>query len=160
MADKWLRDNPKDIVLRSYFAQQAQQRRDYRTAAQHYRAVLDVEPDNMIALNNLAWVLGELNDPKAREYAEHAYRQAPFNPNVLDTYGWLLVQHNDVARGTALLQMASNLAGREPTIRLHYAKALAKSGDKAGARRELDALAQSPRAAAVRVEADKLRSEL
>lgn len=160
LADQWLKDHPRDVMMHAYFAQQSQQRKDWRTAAAHYQAALESDPDNVLMLNNLAWSLGELHDPKAREVAERAYRQAPFNPNVIDTLGWLVLQQGDTVRATQLLQMATNLAPNDPAVRLHYARALMKSGDRAGAKRELDAVTTSDRGAALKSEADKLRSEL
>ncbi len=160
LADRWIKEHPKDVTLRAYFAQQSQQNKDWRAAATHYQAALEADPDNVLMLNNLAWVLGETGDPKAREVAEHAYRQAPFNPNVIDTLGYIVLQQGDAARGAQLLKMASNLAPNDPSIRLHYAKALIKTGDRAGAKRELDTVTASDRATAVKSEAEKLRSEL
>ena len=72
----------------------------------------------------------------------------------------MLVQQGDAVRGTQLLRMATTLAPGDPGIRLHYAKALAKIGDKAGARRELEAVAAADRAGTLRAETNKLKSEL
>jgi putative PEP-CTERM system TPR-repeat lipoprotein len=157
---RWIKDHPKDAAMHMYFAEKLQARKDWRGAAAHYQVVLEHDPDNVLMLNNLAWALGEAGDPKAREVAERAYRQAPFNPNVIDTLGWVALQQGDAARAVQLLRMASNLAAGDPAIRLHYAKALIKTGDRTGARRELDALTASDRAAAIKGEAEKLRGEL
>ncbi len=51
-----------------------------------------------------------------------------------------LVEQGDTARGLPLLQKASSQAPNSMEIRYHLAQALHKSGDKAGARRELDKL--------------------
>jgi cellulose synthase operon protein C len=107
-------------------------------------------------LNNLAWALAETGDPKAREYAASAYRQAPFNPNVIDTLGWAEVQIGDAQKGVELLQAASNLAPGNASIRLHLAKGLIKTGDKAGAKKALEPLSKLGEASPARVEADKL----
>ncbi len=63
-----------------------------------------------MALNNLAWVAGQLKDPKALEYAERADKLAPGNPAILDTYGMLLVEKGDIARGVEMLQKAIAIA--------------------------------------------------
>jgi putative PEP-CTERM system TPR-repeat lipoprotein len=157
---RWLKEHPKDMIVRAYFAQQSQQRKDWRAAVAHYEAALESDPDNVVMLNNLAWVLGEAGDPKAREVAERAYRQAPFNPSVIDTLGWVALQQGDAARAAQLLRMATRLAPNDPTIRMHYAKALIKTGDRAGAKRELDAITASDRGAPLKSEAEKLRGEL
>ena len=56
------------------------------------RGVVEIEPDNIVTLNNLAWALNELGDPKAIEYAERASNLAPYAPSVMDTQGWILVR--------------------------------------------------------------------
>jgi putative PEP-CTERM system TPR-repeat lipoprotein len=160
IAERWMKEHPNDVAMEAYYAQLAQQRKDWRTAATYYQRALDTDSDNVMLLNNLAWSLGELGDPKAREVAEHAYRQAPFNPNVIDTLGWIVFRQGDAARASQLLRLATNLAPNDANIRLHYAKVLIKTGDRAGAKRELDAIASSDRAPTVKSEADKLRSEL
>ena len=96
--------------------------------------------------------------PKATEVAEKAYRQAPYNPNVIDTLGWTLVRTGDVKRGAELLQAASNLAPANNEIRLHLATAMIKTGDKVGARRELEALIKLEKTSPLRADAEKLLS--
>jgi Tfp pilus assembly protein PilF len=96
-----------------------------------------------VALNNLAWVAGELGDPKAIGYAERALQIAPESGAVLDTYGVLLVRKGDVDKGVEMLGRAVRLAPNRPEIRLNYAKALIKQGRKADARKELTVLQES-----------------
>ena len=58
--------------------------------------------------------------------------------------GWLMVDQGNTKEGLPLLQKAAGLAPQLLDIRYHYAAALNKSGDKAGARKELtDLLAQN-----------------
>jgi thioredoxin-like negative regulator of GroEL len=52
-----------------------------------------------------------------------------------------------VTQGLEKLQQAAQLAPNQAAIRLHLAKALIKAGDKAAARKELDALAEAGQAA-------------
>jgi len=52
------------------------------------------------------------------------------------------------------------LAPKQQDIRLHLAKALIASGDKAGARKELDNLGSLDAASPIRVEVDKLKASL
>jgi thioredoxin-like negative regulator of GroEL len=78
----------------------------------------------------------------------------------MDTQGWVLVRQGDSARGLALLRQASGLAPQDPDIRVHLAKALLKSGDKAGAKTELEAVAVQTRPSAARAEAQQMLKEL
>ena len=135
------------------------QNKQYKEAVETYKDILKKQPDNFQTLNNLAWVLGELKDPAALGYAEKAYATAPTNPGVLDTYGWLLLNSGDVKRGAELLTQAVVRAPQDIDIRVHLAKALIKTGDKAGAKRELEAAGKLGGSASLKAEIeDTLRS--
>src|SRR4030095_13337115 len=112
-------------------------KKDYAAAAKQYKAVLELEPGDALALNNLAWVAGELKDPKALEYAERAAKLAPGSPQVLDTLGTLQVEKGDTAQGVDSLRKAVALAPDESNIRLNLARALVKAGQKDAAKKEL-----------------------
>ena len=91
-------------------------------------------------LNDLAWCLGQIGDPKAMAYAEQANKLAPNQPAMMDTLGVLQVEQGQVAKGTELLRKAVDLAPQVPDIRLNLARALIKGGDKSAARAELETL--------------------
>jgi putative PEP-CTERM system TPR-repeat lipoprotein len=155
-AEKWLKDRPRDGAMRNAMAEMSLAKKDYPAAARYYQAALEIEPTNVLYLNNLAYVANELGDPKAQKYAEAAYRMAPMNPSVSDTLGWILVQHGDAARGVDLLRTALKLAPTNNDIRLHLAKALLKTGDKAAAKAELETLAKLDKESPQRDEAQKM----
>ncbi|TMH01394.1 MAG: PEP-CTERM system TPR-repeat protein PrsT, partial [Betaproteobacteria bacterium] len=160
MADTWMREHPKDTTLRVFLAEQSLRKKDYRGAATQFRTALEIEPDNPVILNNLAWALIEVDDPKSAEIAEKAYVQAPGNPNVIDTLGWALVQTGDANKGLELLRTASNLAPANEEIRLHLARALIKTRDPVGAKKELETLAKTGKSGTIRSDAQKLLSSL
>jgi tetratricopeptide (TPR) repeat protein len=143
-ADAWTKDwiarNPKDVSMRLYLGERAVAASNLRAAAAHYEAVLTVDANNVLALNNLAWVGSQLKDSKAVRYAERAVALAPQDPDALDTYGMLLIERKEVDRGLLLIESARNVAPARNDIRLHYAKALLKAGRKTDARKELEAL--------------------
>jgi cellulose synthase operon protein C len=156
LATKWMKDHPKDLSMQMFLGQQSLGKKDYRAAAGYYRSALEIEPNNVAVLNNLAWVLTQLGDPKATEVAERAYLEAPNDANVMDTFGWALVQKGNPAKGQELLRAASNLAPGNDEIRLHLAAALLKNGDKAAARLELETLIKRDKATPIRDEATKM----
>ena len=140
MAKKWLAEHPKDAGFRIYLAERALADKNLRLAVTHYQAVVALQPDNVVALNNLAWSAGQLGDPKAIGYAERAVRLAPDSAAALDTLGTLLVAKGDASKGLEYLTRAADLAPKRHDIRLNYAKALAKAGRPDDARKELVAL--------------------
>ncbi len=99
LATKWMKDHPQDVIMPTFLGQQSLNNKDFRNAASNYRVALAIEPENVALLNNLAWALIQLGDPKAVEVAERAYVEAPNNPNVMDTLGWALVQYRRCGKG-------------------------------------------------------------
>lgn len=136
-ARKWLADHPADYGFRHYLAEHALRTGDLKEAVTHYQLLVSQQPNNPLALNNLAWVAGQLGDPKALGYAERALKLAPDNPAILDTTGVLLTAKGDVAKGLEYLTRAVTLAPDRHDIRLNYAKALLKAGRTEEARKEL-----------------------
>jgi len=140
--ETWLKEHAKDARFRLYLAEVSGARKDYAGAARQYRILLEVQPDNPTVLNNLAWVSGQMKDPKAIEYAEKANRLSPNQPALMDTLAVLLVDKGDQARGLELFQKAVELAPQATQIRFNYAQALIKAGQKSEARKQLDELAK------------------
>ncbi len=141
-AASWMKEHASDARFINYLAEEALARKDYAKAGNHYRRLLELQPNNAAVLNNLAWALAQAKDPKALEFAEKANKLAPDQPPVMDTLGNLLVAQGDAARGVELLKKAVELAPQNAPIRLNYAKALVKTGKKAEAKKELDELAK------------------
>lgn len=159
LANQWVKDNPSDLVAHNYLAERQLREKDYAAAISHYKIILNAEPRNAIALNNMAWAAAQQKDPQALSYAEKAYEIAPTNPAIMDTLGTLLVNRGDVSRGLPLLEKAVKLAPEAPTIRINYAKALIKAGQGQAARTELQGLANHENAQ-VKSEAQSLLKTL
>ena len=158
---EWVKANPKDLVVRSFLAERSLAEQKYDQAAQQYRQMLEFAPKNPMLLNNLAWALGKLNDKGALDVAKQALALAPNSPVVLDTYGTLLLDNGDAAKGVENLRKAVSLGPKLPQLRLNLARGLAKTGDKDGARKELEeAQKQAPENSPLRAEIDKVRASL
>jgi putative PEP-CTERM system TPR-repeat lipoprotein len=139
-AAQWLKEHPQDIAVRTYLAEHYMNQGQDKQAVAQYQAILQRSPDNLIALNNLAWLLNKQRDPQAVSYAERAYKLQPEDPAVMDTLGWVLVEQGQTARGLDLLQRALAKAPDVGDIRYHVAVALYRSGDKTRAQGELKRL--------------------
>ena len=144
LAKKWIAENPQNLPMRMYLGERELVAKNLKVSAGHYQAAIAIDPKNVVALNNLAWIGGELDDPKALGYAERALKAAPNSALVLDTYGMLLIKKGDSAKGLELLGRAAAAAPGRYDIRLNYARALAKAGQKDKARKELEALQAVP----------------
>lgn len=160
MASTWLKDHPKDIAFRLHQGDIGTTRKDYAQAAQHYRAALDLQPNNPLVLNNLAWVSGQLKAPKAIEYAEKANQLAPNQPPFMDTLAMLLADKGETAKAIELLRKALVIAPQAAAIQLNLAKVLISTGKKDEARKELETLAKLGDKFPGQVEVSKLQKEL
>lgn len=137
---QWLKMAPEDVPARLYAADAGLKAGKYKVAIEHYEWLLGKQPENVVALNNLAWAYQQAKDKRALETAERAHKLKPDNPAIIDTLGWILVEQGDYKRATALLQKAVAAAPKAPAIRYHLAQAWLKSGDKVKAREELERL--------------------
>ena len=101
-----------------------------------------MQPESVVALNNLAVIYQSRDDSRARAMAERAYAVAPRNPAVADTLGWVAVQSGDLQQGLTLLQQSVADAGdaASPTVQYHLAYALARTEDPARLERGRDLL--------------------
>jgi Flp pilus assembly protein TadD len=142
LARSWIEENPKDFNFRLYLASLYRTNKDYPRALQEYKEEHELQPKNAAVLNNMAFVAADLRDPAALQYAEKAYSLAPSRPEIMDTYGDLLVRNGQVDRGLEILRKASAAAPQASDIRLNLARALVKAGRKDEARKELDQLSK------------------
>ncbi|WP_432799127.1 tetratricopeptide repeat protein [Poriferisphaera sp. WC338] len=66
--------------------------KDFTASKEVYYQLIELRPNDLGTLNNLAYLLAaKLNDPTpAVPLAKRALELAPKNPQVMDTYGWIL----------------------------------------------------------------------
>jgi putative PEP-CTERM system TPR-repeat lipoprotein len=157
---QWLKEHPEDIATRLYLATVHLGNQQNKEAIEQYQLVLQADPKNVVALNNLALAYQQSGDSRALEFAEKAYAQAPESPAVLDTLGWILVEQGNISRGLPLLQKAATLVPAAPDIHYHLAQGLMKLGDKVKARKELEQLLESGKSFAKADEARTLLKQL
>ena len=141
--DAWLKDNPIDAAFRIYLSDALVARGDLLGAEKLYVNVLQMQPDNAMALNNLAWVSGKLKKDGALAYAEKAVSLAPNQPAFMDTLAMLLSEKDDYAKAVEWENKALALQPQVDGFRLNLAKIHIKGGRKDLARKELDELAKS-----------------
>lgn len=141
-ASSWLKAHPKDVAFLAYQGELALRRKDYAAAEKFFNGVLESQPDNAGAINNLAWVTGQLGKNGGLELAEKANNLAPNQPVFIDTLAMLLAEKNEFARAIELQTKALGLQPSDAGLRLNLAKIYLKSGDKVRARTELEALSK------------------
>ena len=142
LAADWLKEKPKEPAFLNYLGDAALAQRDYPQAESRYRSVLELQPDNASAMNNVAWLLVQQGKPGAVPFAERANALRPNRAEFLDTLATALEANNQLPQAVDAQKRARSLRPGDATLGLRLAKLYIKQGDKAQARAELDALAQ------------------
>ncbi len=142
MAADWLRKHPSDAGFRFYLGDVALARKDLASAETHYREVLKVQPENALALNNVAWLMAQGKKPGAVAMAEKAVALLPDRPVIMDTLAQALAAEGQKDKAVDIMRQALRLEDKNPQLRLNLARLLVDAGDKAAAKTELEALAK------------------
>jgi tetratricopeptide (TPR) repeat protein len=130
---------PNNIALHLHLADLYDGRQLYRQEEKEYRAALDIDPKNVMALNNLAWLLAQRDDKDKAAKAEEAQKLilaaielAGPQPQLLDTSAvvHLALKQSDRALADLALATAESPKG------IHYfhiarAQELANHSDSA-----------------------------
>lgn len=140
-AASWLKEHPKDPVFRLYLADGALARQDLAAAEKQYLAVLQLQANNAMALNNLAWITAQMKKDGALAYAERANRLAPNQPAFMDTMAMVLAEKKDFANAVDWQNKAIKLQPENTGLKLNLAKIHIKAGNKEPAKKELNELA-------------------
>ncbi len=112
--------------------------KDYPKAMEVYTNMIERNLFATLARNNLAYLLvnrlpSPENNQRALKLVTEALEDAPEDPNILDTKGWILFQLGDLRQAESYLRQATEIAPENPVIRYHLAATLAKLGETANA---------------------------
>jgi putative PEP-CTERM system TPR-repeat lipoprotein len=97
-------------------------------ARAHYAKIILLRPNNVVALNNLAWVGMRLGQPDVALYSQRAFQLAPDDPRIMDTYGLVLLGREDTDEAVRVLRRAAKGEPNSLEIQAHLARALARQG--------------------------------
>lgn len=90
----------------------------------YYREAVDLDPDNLLALNNFAYYLAE-NDQDldlAERYSAICVRANPENDTAIDTYAWIFYKKKDYVKAKEWIDQAVSLEEEKPQSDvLHHA---------------------------------------
>ncbi|HEY7639547.1 MAG TPA: XrtA/PEP-CTERM system TPR-repeat protein PrsT [Steroidobacteraceae bacterium] len=157
---QWLERSPADVEVRQLLAGYYEGTGRNDDAIAQYEQLAAQKPPDPAVLNNLAWLLHEKGDERALAMAQQAHQAAPKVPEIADTYGWILVQHNQAAEGLDVLQAALSGSPGNPDIQYHVAAAYAKSGQQQKAAELLRQSLKSGKAFRERAAAESLLSSI
>jgi Tfp pilus assembly protein PilF len=119
--------NGNDRVARLWLGQVEYMKGNQQAAIDHLRKVLESDPENTQALNNLAYLLSEFaNRPdEALKLAQRAVELSPQEAAYSDTLGWILYRKGVYKSAIQYLERADKA---DVVTKYHLAMAYAKAG--------------------------------
>jgi len=142
--DKSSEDKPEYRAILLKIAATYQQLKQDQQAIKYYQQVLDLQEDNVLALNNLAWIYFTQENPKALKVAEKAYKLAPASAQVADTYAVILLEEPEQANvALKILQEATAKSPDDYDIQFHLSRAYELTGNNQQAIKTLNLISKS-----------------
>jgi Flp pilus assembly protein TadD len=111
-------------------------------AERAYRATLELDPDNAIAMNNLAFLLAERGEDleQALGFAQRARELMPLDVEMIDTAGWVRLKRKETDAAIGLFADALGKAPGNEAYRQHLLLALERKVERSAAMDELKSL--------------------
>lgn len=134
---------PGNVALHIHLADVLLQRGEFDQAIKEFEVVYDLQPDSLVAANNLASMLADFH-ASSPELIDRAYAIAQRlagsrNPAHLDTYGWILYLRGEYTLALRSLRPAAEQLRNDPWVQYHAGMVYSKLNQPANARRHLQA---------------------
>jgi Flp pilus assembly protein TadD len=129
----WFDEHADDVKVRDKLAEIYGSNNKVGGVVYQYRKILEVEPEHVIALNNLAWQLLDDDPKQALAYAEKANTLSPNTGPILDTLAMAQMKNNNIISARKSIDRARALFPESPEMRFHEAQVLAAEGDATSA---------------------------
>jgi putative PEP-CTERM system TPR-repeat lipoprotein len=139
----WLKSNPRDLDVRIQYATMLLMIRDTAQAAAQFELCLQQDSKNIVALNNLGWLLQRSDPMRALSLTTLADKLSPNSPDVLDTMGMIKLGQKDAKGALDVLNRAHALRPKDGEITYHVVLALDANGKRESAKGLLAALLNS-----------------
>lgn len=137
----WVAGHPADNNAHRMLADLEMQTKDWPGAQGEFEKLIAQSPNDVVLLNDLAWVYLQEGNVQARAVADRAHALAPLSSSVEDTLGWVMVAQGDAKGGLPYLKAAAYGMPQDPAVQFHLAVALSRTGAMGPAREMLAKLA-------------------
>ena len=129
----WLDTHPDDVIILLVLADSLYKAQEIEGAVTQYEKVLKLDPDNVTALNNVAWHIRERKPAKALEYIQHAASLMPDSADVMDTLAVVEYGNKNYVPALRAIDRALDERPNDLTLMYHRAMILAGSGESSAA---------------------------
>lgn len=147
-AANWQRAHPKDAAFLAHLGNRAilaDGADNLALAERHLSEAVRLQPGNVKALNNLAWVMAERGSKGAVVHARRAVSLAPGDPLMLDTLAKAEAVEGALDDAIATQKSAVQLAPKFLELQLNLAKLYVKAGKKPEALEVLSPIIKAPK---------------
>ncbi|MEZ5571792.1 MAG: PEP-CTERM system TPR-repeat protein PrsT [Halioglobus sp.] len=156
----WVADHPSDVAAREKLAEIYGSSNKRGGVIYQYQQILKVDPDHIIALNNLAWYLLDEDPEQALAYAERAAELSPHSSSILDTLAMTQLKNGKLVEARRSIDRAITYAPERTEILMHQAQILAAVGDTEAAIESLHLLLDNDGEFVERPQAEALMRKL
>jgi putative PEP-CTERM system TPR-repeat lipoprotein len=115
----WAAEVPTELTPPLLLGMEYQATNRNGDAIESYENAYKLDQSNLVVLNNLAWLYQDTVPARALELSARAASLFPQNPDVLDTYGWILYKQGNTATALTQLENAARLAPDVTSIQEH-----------------------------------------
>jgi predicted Zn-dependent protease len=137
----WIAGHASDANARRMLAGLEMQAKDWPAAQSDFEKLIADAPNDVVLLNDLAWVYLQEGNVNARAVADRAHALAPLSSAVEDTLGWVMVAQGDAKGGLPHLKAAAYGLLKDPAVQFRLAVALSPTSAMGPAREMLARLA-------------------
>lgn len=139
---QWQAAHPQDAAFPAATADLLLARGDFEGALTRYEGLLKRSPEAVAVINNVAWLRSKTGKAGARELAERGLKLKPDDGALRDTYATVLANEKAFDKALSVQRQLIGDQPDQPAYKLNLAQILIQSGDKAGAKAELESLAK------------------
>ena len=129
---QWVKSKPDDAAAYVTLGTMENARHDTQDAQKYYEKALQLQPDQPVAANNLAYIMlatGQ-NTDVALGLAQTARRAMPNSPNAADTLGWAYYLKGTYGSARDSLEQAAKGDANNASIQLHLGLVYQKLSDR------------------------------
>jgi tetratricopeptide (TPR) repeat protein len=131
-----VQSTPRSVAANTMLAMLFEMQGKMDAAERQYRAVIALDDHAAVAANNLAWIYaaGHRRLDEALQFAQTAVSQAPQDPHMNDTLGWIYYEKAAYAQAIPYLEVSARNDPTNPAVLYHLGMAYYRDGlwDKAG----------------------------
>jgi len=143
--ERIVHSTPRSIPANTMLAVLFEMEGKMDAAEQRYRAVLAIDGHALVAANNLAWIYasGHRRLDEALQFAQTAVSEAPEDPHLNDTLGWIYYEKAAYRTAIPYLETSARKNPASPVALYHLGMAYYKDGSWDKARASLESAVAS-----------------